>query len=150
MIVGKESASCLGIPYHICEPDTHLMQDLFQATPNHSLLFQSQPSTCQREGQIFIWFSKIAQCDVSVVHSRPTGCECKIHKMQRDENRSCPYLMMWDWVLCHLVGKVVLGAVKMPQFVDPTYVLFQVTPNLHSHIFQYQPSTCHHLCWSPK
>ncbi len=50
------------------------------------------------------------------------------------------------WGVCHLVAKVVIGIAKMPEFMDFAYVVFQVTHNHHSHIFQSQPLICYWFC----
>jgi hypothetical protein len=94
----------------------------------------------RRTNWVFFWFSKIAQCDVfkyGTVDLLVMNGER--YKMCRDEKGSCPYLMESEVLFCNLVGKAVLGAAKMPRFVDCAYVLFQVASNNHFHIFQSKP-----------
>lgn len=94
----------------------------------------------RRTNWVLFWFSKIAQCDVfsyGTVDLLVVNGER--YKMWRDEKGSCPYLMELEVLFCNLVGKAVLGAAKIPQFVDSAYVLFQVTSNNHFHIFQSKP-----------
>jgi hypothetical protein len=104
---------------------------------------------------LFLVF-KLAQCDVfssGTVDLLDVNLE--MYKKQRDEKGSWLYLLfvvLWEVMpytpgnlmesevlFCNLVGKAVLGAAKMPWFVDSAYVLFHVASNNHFHIFQSKP-----------